>query len=84
MKNTRRNSFLSISALLFIGLFFCIFNVCVNGSQMSSAKKSGVQLMNIRAMQASAGEMTCDATNPNLCTIQTPGGTGYGTGNGRF
>jgi len=45
---------------------------------MKSAKNFNVA--NIRILQASAGEMYCDATNTRDCKITANGQTGTGTG----
>ncbi len=50
------------------------FNLTLKGEKTNS---SDVTLSNIQALQASAVECKCDATNTNACTIEG-GGTGTG------
>ena len=62
--------------LLFAGPLAAVvllFNLQINSKSKAA---NGVALKNISTMQASAGEMICDASNQNVCTIGKATGTG--------
>ena len=66
-----------------IGISLCIFNVLLSKPYKNvSDSRSNLQLFNIQAMHASAGEMYCDASTQQTCAINVGGTKGYGTGRG--
>ena len=54
-----------------VGLLFLNLNEGKTSTQTNS-----VSLQNVTVMQASAGELVCDATNQHVCTIGEAHGTG--------
>jgi len=63
-----RNVFLTVMAILLIGLNLKIGNDNVDANEIS--------LKNIQTMQVSAGEMYCDGRTTDMCSY-TIGGTTY-------
>ena len=64
-----------------IGISLCIFNVFLSKPYKNvSDSRSNLQLVNIQAMRASAGEQWCDALNQTTCVLVIGGQRGVGTG----
>ena len=65
-----------------IGYFFVIAFIALNIvlNSISQGNNKSLSLKNLNALQATAGETTCDQSNPSSCTIEVDTGSGTVTG----
>jgi hypothetical protein len=73
-------SALSVAGVVAAVVCLTVFNTSKSGQSSAAANLS---LSNVKAVQATATEVVCDATNTKTCTITSSSGVvATGTGNG--
>lgn len=62
---------------IILGLFSLTLFIAGLNNEIECAKQGSLTVQNIGLLQASAGEMWCDAKNQKECTIGSSKATGY-------
>lgn len=66
---------ISLGVMAAFSASIAVMNIAVQPKTISE-----LSLQNVRAMEASAGELKCDGQNETTCTMTFPGGSGTSKG----